>query len=91
MSVKDFGKRLRDARMEKGLSQRSLGLSLGLSDKTISSYESSRSYPNLDILKKLAEVLDKPFGYFLSSDYDDRIEQLQKEIEMLRSIISKGE
>lgn len=84
MSVKDFGKRLKDARVQKGLSQRSLGLSLGLSDKTISSYESSRSYPNLDVLKKITEILNKPFDYFLSSEYKDRdslthkIEELEK-------------
>jgi transcriptional regulator with XRE-family HTH domain len=52
MSIKDFGEKLRSARLYKGMSQRSLGLALGLSDKTISSYESGRSYPSLEILER---------------------------------------
>ena len=45
MPIKDFKTKLKNARINKGMSQRSLGLALGLSDKTISSYESGRSYP----------------------------------------------
>ena len=50
MSIKDFGEKLKNARLYKKMSQRSLGLALGLSDKTISSYESGRSFPSLEIL-----------------------------------------
>ncbi len=96
MSVKDFGKKLKDARIENGLSQRSLGLSIGLSDKTISSYESSRSYPSLDILKKLTEKLGRSFDYFLSSDSEkdillERIKDLERENSVLRDIVNKEE
>ncbi len=66
MSIKNFGKKLKVARLEKNISQRGLGLALGLSDKTISSYESSRSYPNLELLQKISEILDKPIQYFVS-------------------------
>lgn len=96
MSVKDFSKKLKEARIEKGLSQRSLGLSIGLSDKTISSYESSRSYPSLDILKKLTEELGKSFDYFLSSEGErdallERIKDLERENSVLRDIVNKEE
>ena len=96
MSVKDFSKKLKEARIEKGLSQRSLGLSIGLSDKTISSYESSRSYPNLEILKKLTEKLGKSFDYFLSSEGErdillERIKDLERENSVLRDMINKEE
>lgn len=96
MSPKDFGTRLRKARQEYGLSQRSLGLALGLSDKTISSYESSRSYPNLEILKKLSEVLGRSTDYFLEYERKDislleRIEILEKEISILKKKLSKEE
>jgi transcriptional regulator with XRE-family HTH domain len=96
MSVKDFSKKLKEARIEKGLSQRSLGLSIGLSDKTISSYESSRSYPSLDILKKLTEELGKSFDYFLSSEGErdillERIKDLERENSVLRDMINKEE
>lgn len=96
MSVKDFSKKLKEARIEKGLSQRSLGLSIGLSDKTISSYESSRSYPSLDILKKLTEELGKSFDYFLSSEGErdallEKIKDLERENSVLRDIVNKEE
>lgn len=95
MSVKDFSSKLKSARIESGLSQRSLGLSVGLSDKTISSYESSRSYPSLEILKKLSEKLRKPIGYFFSSDIDeavlsiDRLIEKNKELEEENAVLRK--
>lgn len=103
MSTKEFGGKLKSARLETGLSQRSLGLSIGLSDKTISSYESSRSYPNLEILKKISEVLNKPVGYFLSSVTDEvrisdqlfkilqKQEELDKELGTLKELLKKVE
>lgn len=103
MSTKEFGEKLKSARLETGLSQRSLGLSIGLSDKTISSYESSRSYPNLEILKKLSEVLKKPVGYFVStlteevriSEQLNRIlrkqEELEKELDTLQELLKRVE
>lgn len=96
MSPKEFGVRLKKAREEYGLSQRSLGLALGLSDKTISSYESSRSYPNLEILKKLSEVLGRSTDYFLEYEKKEvslleRIERLEKEVSILKKKVSKEE
>lgn len=89
--LKIFGKKLRKARVEKKLSQKGLGLALGLSDKTISSYESGRSYPNLEMLQKFVEILDKPVEYFLLNDeeslltnyYIEEIETNQKELNRL--------
>ena len=78
------------------MSQRSLGLALGLSDKTISSYESSRSYPNLEVLTKISEILGKPLEYFISSnkevtilDLFEKVERNQKEISKDISTISE--
>lgn len=83
MSIKDFGKKLKSARVEKNISQRGLGLALGLSDKTISSYESARSFPNLELLPKLSEILDKPVEYFVSNSKEILLS------EKLETIINK--
>lgn len=87
MNISDFGKKLKSARVEKNISQRGLGLALGLSDKTISSYESCRSYPNLELLPKLSQILDKPVEFFVSNSKEielfDKFETIldkQKEI-----------
>ena len=89
-----FAQRLREVRKEYGISQRSLALSLGLSDKTISSYETSNSYPNLEILKRIAEFFKKPTDYFLSSSSEQvsllkRIERLERENELLKKKLKR--
>jgi len=89
MSIKEFGLKLKNARQQKSLSQRGLGLALGLSDKTISSYESSRSYPNLDLLLRISEILDKPVEYFISSSKEILIKEELKRIEIKQEEIIK--
>ena len=81
MSIKDFGFKLKSAREQKRMSQRGLGLALGLSDKTISSYESTRSFPNLEVLVKISEILDKPVEYFVSSSKRVQLEEHIKRVE----------
>lgn len=66
--IKELGGKIRSAREAKGLSQKKLGLILGLSDKAISSYESSRTYPPLDTLYQIATELDKSIDFFISKD-----------------------
>ena len=102
MSILDFGKKLKSARLERKISQRGLGLALGLSDKTISSYESSRSYPNLELLPKLSEILDKPVEYFVSNAKEillsekletilDKQKEISKELLNIQRKINTGE
>ena len=80
MSIKEFGNKLKSAREERGMSQRGLGLALGLSDKTISSYESCRSFPNLDVLTKISDILGKPIEYFVSSSKKIQLNELMERI-----------
>ena len=88
MSIKIFSKRLKTAREQRGMSQRSLGLSMGLSDKTISSYEKNRSYPTVEQLHKISMILKMPLEYFILEDSSidiyqklDSIEKKHKEIQ----------
>jgi transcriptional regulator with XRE-family HTH domain len=102
MHIKEFGKRLKGARIESKMSQRSLGLALGLSDKTISSYESSRSYPNLEVLAKISTILGKSMEYFVSSQKEifiedylkkvlDKQQKLSEEVRKLEVLIKREE
>jgi len=63
-----LAERIKKAREEAKLSQLQVGVALGVSDKTISGYESGRISPPIDKLQKLAELLKKPIGYFVGSD-----------------------
>ena len=53
-----FGKRLKELRMEKGLSQQKLGELLGFCNQTISFWESGSREPDLDTLVKIAHYFE---------------------------------
>lgn len=62
---KAFGERLRQARLEKGLTQAQLGERLQVTQRTVSDYEVSTREPNFAQLARIAYKLDKPVGWFL--------------------------
>jgi transcriptional regulator with XRE-family HTH domain len=66
--VEDLGKRIKIAREEARMTQLQVGVSLGVSDKTISGYEAGRIAPPIDKLMELADLFKKPITFFLGSD-----------------------
>ena len=52
-----FGARLRACRMEKGMTQQELADAIGVSNKTISRWESDGGYPDVPLLVPLARAL----------------------------------
>jgi len=64
MNTELFAKKLKEAREEKGYSQKELGLRVGLSDKSISIYEKGSVYPPISNLLRIAKELNKTVGYF---------------------------
>lgn len=101
--LNNIGARIRKARENKGISQKKLGMMLGLSDKAISSYESGRTFPPIDTLYRIAQDLGQDIEYFISQDKNESIiseklfainehlEKLQTEITHLKSIIESQE
>ena len=53
-----FGKKLKELRLEKGLSQQALGKELGFCNQTVSFWESGSREPDLDTLIKIAKYFD---------------------------------
>ena len=53
-----FGKRLKELRIEKGLSQQKLGEVFGFCNQTISFWENGSREPDLDTLLKIAHYFD---------------------------------
>jgi len=87
-----FADRLKKAREEAGLSQRELGLLIGLSDKSISAYEQERVLPPFDIVPKLAKQLNKPIAYFIEEEepldfISIRLIQIEREIEEFQNLL----
>jgi transcriptional regulator with XRE-family HTH domain len=63
-----MGKRLKDARLDLGLSQEELGKLVGVSKVSISGYEKGRKTPNLKTFLKLIEVLNINIDYALGQE-----------------------
>lgn len=64
----ELGKKIRIARLEASMSQLQVGVALGVTDKTISGYESGRIAPPFDKLLALADLFKRPITYFLGAD-----------------------
>ncbi len=60
-----IGRRIKAARMEKGLSQGELGELVGCSNNHMSHVEVGQTKVSLTMLMKLSVVLEKDFDYFL--------------------------
>ena len=69
--LREIGKKIKEAREEQNISQKDLGMSLGLSDKAISAYEACRTVPPLETLIRIADELSKPLDYFIKGDSPD--------------------
>lgn len=67
-----FAKRLKEARLAAGLSQRELGRRIGLSEDVVSSrvtrYERGTSEPDFATANKLAKELGVPLAYLLAEN-----------------------
>lgn len=60
-----FGKRLRDVRMKRNLTQRAISEHLGIALRTYQCYEQGTREPGLDMLTSLADYLDVSADYLL--------------------------
>lgn len=60
-----FGKRLKELRIEKGLSQQKLGECLGFCNQTISFWEIGSREPDLDTLVQIAHFFNVPIEELL--------------------------
>lgn len=82
----NLGEKLSKLRKENSLTQSGLSLKLHVTDKTISSWESGRTQPSLEMIVKLAEILSCSVGYLMYGN----IEKNDIETE-LKIQISKNE
>ena len=65
MKNNEFGIRLKELRIEKGMSQRKLGEIFGVVNQTVSFWESGSREPDLDTLKNIAVYFNVSIDYLL--------------------------
>ena len=78
-----FGKKLRDSRQAKGISQSELARQLNAHHSIIGRYERDEVKPTIDVLRKLALALETTVGYLLG-ETEDR--DLLKDPSMLKRL-----
>jgi len=76
-----FGKRLREIRETKNLSQQDLAKLIGSVHTVIGRYERDEMKPSIDVVKKLAEELGTTVGYLIGEASES---QLLKDPAMLK-------
>lgn len=64
----DFGSKLLETRRARGMSQEELAEALGVSRQTIYKWETGITYPDIDVLCKIAEQLGVGTGYLLGEN-----------------------
>ena len=65
-----FGKKIRERREAKGLSQSELARQLGTNHSIIGKYERDEVKPTIDVVKKIAGILETTVGYLLGESDD---------------------
>ena len=82
--LKDFGLRLKTARMSKGLTQQKLAEKVGVATSTIGMYEAGKREPDRDTMEAITDILNIPMGYLMygestvSNADRDRLEALHQ-------------
>lgn len=64
----NFGSKVKELRLEKGLTQQQLANLLGVAVSAISSYESGSRYPSYEVLISIARIFHVSTDYLLGLD-----------------------
>ena len=64
-----IGKRVRELRIKRGLSQQDLGNAIGVTKVSVCGYENGTRLPNLEKLILLADTLETTTDYLLAVSY----------------------
>jgi len=93
--MKNLGEKIKQARKNRHITQEDLARAIGVSDKSISAYESGRVQPPLEVLDKIASSTDQSLTYFISPSNDSNITQklteVQRIFEEIKSLLQKNQ
>ena len=86
--------KLKQARKDRGLSQKEMGTALKLSDKAVSAYEVGRAVPSIDTLREVSKVTYKPLSYFIDEDSEEqeleaKLHGIEQELAEIRKLLAK--
>lgn len=76
-----IGQKIKAARKIRRITQEELARAMGVSDKSISAYESNRANPPLHVIEKISKVTDQPMSFFLEETVEISILSKLREVE----------
>ncbi len=68
MNLSKTGKLISELRKEKGLTQRAVAESLGISPKTVSKWETGHGFPDISLISKLSELFEVDISKLLDGE-----------------------
>ena len=86
----DIGRKIKNLRLEKGLSQEELAKRIGVSRESISHYENNRIVPPIHILKEIAKVFNISVKYFFEEDIEEEITEEDNTLDLINSLPSNA-
>lgn len=78
-----FAKRLKKARIDKGLSQSELGEQVGIHYTQVGRYENKGAHPSADVMAKLANVLGVTSDYLMNGTTEEMAESILTDKELI--------
>lgn len=84
----NMGKRIREARKKKGLTQQQLADAIGVAKSTVTGYEKGNSNPSLDLVAKMIAVLSVDANYFFQDEGDFQAKVSYEELQFLEDLRS---
>jgi len=82
-------KNIKKARVASELSQKDLAKRLGVSDRTVSAYETGRAIPPTPTLAKIAEITKKTLSELLGIDEGKNGDEVAKKLEKIEKMLVK--
>jgi len=75
-----FGEKLINARLALNLSQIELAEKVGVTERSIYSYEQTGTFPRMTVLKKIADALNVSVSYLMDEEEADRLKNIGDEL-----------
>lgn len=69
----NYSRRIKELRLEKGMTQKELASLLNLTANSICEWEKGRSSPNIELLIKLSEIFEVSIDYILGLEDDETL------------------
>lgn len=82
-----IGDKIKELRLQNGLTQKSLGEKCGIAEPTIRKYELGKLNPKVETVKKIADALNVPISEIMDwSKFDEQYPNLANEVKLIESV-----